>query len=117
MEQIERRRAPRIVLNNASLDVYSEEVPDKIEARGKICDISRLGTKFISNKTYKTDSKIDLALLSRNHLPLIYISGRVVRSAKKDNDEFYTAVEFAGNHEQQSKVEIYMIAMKSLDSN
>jgi len=94
IQKMERRRVLRTVVKNIYIDIYSQTEPDRVEVIGKIYDISPLGAKFISHRPYIIGSKIHLNILSTNHIPPIDISGRVVHCEQKDNDEFYTAVEF-----------------------
>ncbi|HUU51275.1 MAG TPA: PilZ domain-containing protein [Nitrospinota bacterium] len=115
IEQKERRRAPRTVLGSALVDLYSHEKPSIAELRGKICDISRVGIKFSSNKSYIEESIIDLDLLLPNFIQFANIFGRVVRCEQKDNAEFYTAVEFEEDLYRQFLVENYIRIMKLWD--
>jgi len=117
IEQKDRRQAQRTVLNDISLDVYSQKVKNQIEARGKICDISHMGTKFISNKPYISGSKIHLNLLSTNYIPLLDIFGRVVRCEQQTNVEFTTAVEFIEDPYQKCVVDNYIVSVTSLNTH
>ena len=113
--QKERRRAPRTVLKSALVDLYLHEKPSIAELRGKICDISRVGTKFSSNKSYIEESIINLDLLLPNFISFTNISGRVVRCEQKDDAEFHTAVEFEEDLHRQFLVENYIRVMKLWD--
>jgi c-di-GMP-binding flagellar brake protein YcgR len=117
MIQIERRRAPRTVLSSACVNLYSQKAPDEKEIRGRICDISRVGTKFSSNRPYRVKSNINLELLLPNFIPFTHISGRVVRCETKTADEFHTAVEFEGDLHRQYLVENYIKVMKSWENS
>ena len=116
MEQVDRRRAPRTVLGSAIVELYSQKTPEQVELRGKICDISRLGTKFSSNKPYSTESTIKLDLLLPNFVPFTNVFGRVVRCETKTVDEFHTAIEFEEDIHKQSLIEHYIRVMKSWNS-
>ena len=100
VEKKERRRAPRAVLRSAWVSLYSQKAPDEKELKGRICDISALGVKFISNKPYTIDSKIDVGLLLPNFNSLINISGRMVRRERISNDKYQIALEFDGDYHQ-----------------
>lgn len=116
MEQVERRRAQRTVLQSAVIELYSQKKPEKVEQRGKICDISRVGTKFSSMRPYSKESIISLDLLLPNFVPFTTVSGRVVRCETKTADEFYTAVEFEDDIYKQSLIEHYITVMKAWNS-
>lgn len=114
VRQKERRRAPRTVLNNAYVCVYSEKRQNSIDLVEKIYDISPLGIRFISFKPYSADSIIRFGLLLPNHDSFnINVSGKVLRCEKKDNDEYHIAVEFEENSYQQSQVKEYIEVVKS----
>jgi len=111
----ERRRAPRIVLHSAVMDVYPIDVKHHKELRGKICDVSTLGAKFISKKLYAKDSKIFVGLLLPHLNSLVNISGKVVRCEHKSFEEYHIAVEFDEDYYQQSLIEEYIRIMKLWD--
>ena len=113
--QKERRRAPRIALHSAVMDVYPINVKHKRELRGKICDVSTLGAKFISDKPYMKDSKIYVGLLLPNFNSLINISGKVVRCEEKSSEEYHIAVKFDEDKYQQSLIKEYIRIMKLWD--
>jgi len=113
--QKERRRAPRITLRSAFIDVYPIDGEHKTELRGKICDVSTVGAKFISNKPYMKDSEIYVGLLLPSINTVINISGRVVRCEKKSSEEYHIAIEFKEERYQQSLLEEYIRIMKSWD--
>ena len=115
IDQKERRRAPRISLRSAVMDVYPINVQHQKELRGKICDVSTLGAKFISNKPYAKDSTIYVGLLLPNYNSLINVSGRVVRCEQKEINEFHIAIEFKEDYFQQSLIAEYIRVMKLWD--
>jgi len=91
-EQIERRRAPRTNLDHAMIDVCPKKVVSENLLRGKICDISTVGVKFTSFKSYKQDSKVYIRLL-------------------------LIAVELKEDSIQQSLIEDFMKLMKKRDKH
>jgi len=111
----ERRRALRISLHSAVMDVYPIDMKHQKELRGKICDLSTLGTKFISKKPYAQDSKIFVGLLLPHLNSLVNISGKVVRCEHKIGEEYHIAVEFDEDYYQQSLIEEYIRIMKLWD--
>ena len=111
----ERRRALRISLHSAVMDVYPINAQHQRELRGKICDLSTLGAKFISNKPYVKNSKIYVGLLLPHFNSLINISGKVVRCEHKIGEEYHIAVEFDEDYYQQSLIEEYIRIMKLWD--
>ncbi|HUU50669.1 MAG TPA: PilZ domain-containing protein [Nitrospinota bacterium] len=115
-EQIERRRAIRTVLHSAAMDVYPIDVKHHKELRGKICDLSTLGAKFISKKQYAKDSKIFVGLLLPNLNSLVNISGKVVRCEEKSSEGYHIAVEFDEDYYQQSLIKEYIRIMKLWDN-
>lgn len=74
-------------------------------------------TKFISNKPYISGSKIHLNLLSTNHIPLLDISGRVVRCEQQTNVEFSTSVEFNEDPYQKCVIDNYIISVTSYNTH
>ena len=120
--QIERRRAPRTNLDHAMIDVCPQKVVSENLLRGKICDISTVGVKFTSFKSYKQDSKVYIRLLlPNNELPsddsFIEIPGRVVRCEKIGDEGYYIAVELKEDSIQQSLIEDFMKLMKKRDKH
>lgn len=111
IKQKERRRASRKKMNDAFLDVFRKEEKYLKEYRGKICDLSTLGVKFISNKSQTKKSKIYIGLLLPNDDSLIYIPARVVRCEQKSAKKHHIALEFDENYYQQSLILEYMSIM------
>lgn len=113
-----KRRAPRTVLECASIDVYQKNVQNQPELRGKICDISPLGVKFISHKPYIIGSMIYFALLLPSHGSLKGISGIVLSCEQKKSEEFHIAIEFKDiDYYQKLLIENYIKVMKSWNEN
>jgi c-di-GMP-binding flagellar brake protein YcgR len=112
----ERRRSPRIVLHSAVMDVYDTDIKLQTKHRGRICDVSTLGVKFISNKPYAKESTIYVGLLLPNYNSLINISGKVVRCEQERGEEYNISVEFKEDHYQQSLVLEYIRIMKLWDN-
>jgi c-di-GMP-binding flagellar brake protein YcgR len=107
-EQKERRRTPRTILGHAAIAIYPKNIYNPETLRVKICDISLLGTRFISFKPFSRGSEIVLSLLSPENIPLPNISGRVVRCEQKET-EYHAALEFVNLDDyQKSLVENYI---------
>lgn len=112
----ERRRAERVNLDYALVDVYPERVLSEEEFRGKICDISSTGIKFTSFRPYDVGSILFLKLLLPSHGSLIDIPGKVVRCEEKVPDEaFFVSVEFEEDYYQESLINDYIKLMKRRD--
>jgi hypothetical protein len=111
IKQKERRRAQRKKMNDAFLDVFRKDEQYLKEYKGKICDLSTLGVKFVSNRPQKMKSKIYIGLLLPNEDSLIYIPAKVVRCEQKNAKKHYIALEFDENYYQQSLILEYMSIM------
>lgn len=114
---IERRRAPRIILNSAYMCVYSQKVQDQVEVKGKICDINHLGVKFVSFKPYHKESIINIGLLQPGNGVSVNTFGRVVRCEQKSSEEYHIAVEFKENYKRQALIEDYIKFMQMREKN
>jgi len=120
MGEIERRRAPRINLDYAMVDVCPEKVVSEDVFRGKIFNISTVGVKFTSFEPYKPDSKVYVRLLLPNNDlssddSFIEIPGRVVRCEQIGNEGYYIAVELKEDSIQQSIIDDFIKLMKKRD--
>lgn len=108
----EKRRAERVNLNNAFLNICLPNVENREDNKGKICDLSSLGVKFVSYKPYIEDSKVELGLILPKHGTVANISASVRRCEPRDGESFYTALEFQEDYFQQSLVKNYIRVMK-----
>lgn len=120
--QKERRRAPRINLDYAMVDVYPQKVVNENVFRGKIFNISTVGVKFTSFEPSKPDSKVYIRLLLPNNDlssddSFIEIPGRVVRCEQIGNEGYYIAVELKEDCIQQSLIEDFIKLMKKRDKD
>lgn len=113
----ERRRALRVNLEHARIDVHTKKVQTQRELRGRVFDISAGGARFISEKPYEEKSEVYLSLLLPNGVSLSDISAKVVR-CELEIGNYYVAVEFVEvDGYQQSLIEDYIRAMKLWDEN
>lgn len=111
-DETERRRAPRTALEFAYIDVFKQRPQEITEFRGKICNLSTLGAKFISSKPFKKDAAVYIGLVLPNHGSLIDVAGRVVRCEEKGKGEYHIAVEFKEDHYQQALINDYIKMME-----
>lgn len=108
----EKRRAQRVDLDNAFLNICSPEVQNRKDNKGKICNLSSVGVKFVSYKPYSEDAKVELALMLPRHGAVTHISASVRRCEPRDSESFYTALEFQEDYFQQSLIRNYIRVMK-----
>lgn len=108
----ERRRVQRTILEHAYIDVFKERPQQITEFRGKICDLSTLGAKFVSSRPYDKGTEVYIGLVLPNHGSLIDVAGRVVRCEESVSGEYNIAVEFKEDYYQQSLIKDYIRMME-----
>lgn len=113
-EQKEKRRMPRTNLGYAVIEVYSKNIQNQADFRGRICDISPLGVRLISYKRYEKDSKVYVGLMLPNQNSYIYVSGKVRHWEQQKGGEYHIGIEFENSdYCQKSLIEYYINIMKS----
>lgn len=112
-EQKERRREKRATLGCMTVNVYLKNVQNKADFVGRICDISPLGVRFVSDKSYPKDSIIYLGITLSSLGSMIYLAGKIVRCEKKKEKEHHIAVEILGDYLLQSFIREYISSKKA----
>ena len=111
-EQKQTRQEARTNLGYAAVNVYLENIQEKADFKARICDISPLGVKFVSDKFFPKESMIYLGLVLSTLGAMLYFPGKVVRSEQKKEKEYHVAVEFLGDYLLQSCLKEYISSKK-----
>ena len=110
----EKRRVPRTALQYVFIDVFKQKVQSLTEFRGKVCDLSTLGAKFVCSRPYKKNEMVYMGLALPNRGSLVDVTGKVVRCEKK-KEKYYVAVEFKEDYYQQALIRDYIKMMQVRD--